>query len=92
MVHEKPYLLPANFQSELIDQIVDHQSARTLLMTIDLILVVMLESDEEKYIDRIMHDLSEEAADDIRKLIQRSKRNLMDLLSSKQSEFSEDVS
>lgn len=58
-------------------------------MIIDLIIVVMLNSDQsEGYIERIM-DLSEQAQDDIQKLIMRSKSNLNDIISQSHASQSE---
>lgn len=55
-------------------------------MTLDLVIIVMLNSAEsETYIESIM-SLSEEAQDDVQKLIMRSKTNLTDLISSAQSQ------
>jgi hypothetical protein len=58
-------------------------SQKALLVTIDLILIVMLNSDSsEEYIEKIM-ELSEMAQDEIQELIMRSKSNLNDLISSR---------
>jgi hypothetical protein len=72
-----------NFQTTQIDQLLDLNSQRALLVTIDLILIVMLNSEKsEEYIECIMA-LSEEAQDEIQELIMRSKSNLNDLISSR---------
>lgn len=80
-------LIPINFVTTQVDNIVDMRSQRSLLITIDLVIVVMLNSgDSVKYIENIMQNLSEQAKDDIQKLIERSKSNLDDLISSRQSD------
>ena len=40
----EPNVLPMNFKTTLIDQLLDMNSQRALLVTIDLILIVMLNS------------------------------------------------
>jgi len=81
----EPSVIPLNFGPQ-IDQLVDIHSQKALLVTIDLIIVVMLNSEQsENYIERIM-SLSDDAQDDIQKLIMRSKTNLNDLISSQQSQ------
>lgn len=80
-------LIPINFATTQIDNIVDMRSQKSLLITIDLVIVVMLNSnDSVKYIENIMNNLSEQAKDDIQGLIERSKSNLDDLISSRQSD------
>lgn len=79
-------IIPINFVSTQIDQLVDMHSQKALLVTIDLITVVMLNSENsESYIQRIMN-LSEQAQDEMQKVIMRSKNNLDDLISSQQSQ------
>ena len=59
-------MIPINFQTTQIDNIVDLRSQKSLLITIDLVIVVMLNSNESvKYIENIMNNLSEQAKDDI---------------------------
>ena len=80
-------MIPLNFVNTQIDNIVDMKSQKSLLITIDLIIVVMLNSGQSvDYIEKIMANLSEQAKDDIQRLIERSKNNLDDLISSRQSE------
>ena len=80
-------MIPLNFVNTQIDNIVDIKSQKSLLITIDLIIVVMLNSGQSvDYIEKIMANLSEQAKDDIQRLIERSKNNLDDLISSRQSE------
>ena len=82
-------VIPMNFVSSQIEQLVDIHSQKCLLVTIDLILVVMLKSQQSsEYIQKIM-TLSEQAQDDIQKLIMRSKASLDDLIS--QSQFSQSM-
>ena len=51
------------------------------MVVIDLMVIVMLNSDNyENYIQRIMN-LSEEAQDEMQSIIMRSKSNLNDLIS-----------
>ena len=62
-------------------------SQKALLITIDLITVIMLNSDNsEDYIERIM-SLSDQAQDEMQKVIMRSKNNLDDLISSQSSKI-----
>ena len=80
-------MIPLNFVSTQIENLVDLKSQKALLITIDLIIVVMLNSNESvNYIENIMNNLSEQAKDDIQLLIERSKNNLDDLISSRLSE------
>ena len=59
-------MIPLNFVSTQIENLVDLKSQKTLLITIDLIIVVMLNSNESvNYIENIMNNLSEQAKDDI---------------------------
>lgn len=84
-------VIPANFISTQMDALVDLHSQKALLALIDLVIVVMLNSERsEQYIESIM-DLSEEAQADIQKLIMRSKNNLNDLISQSQPSVSEHV-
>jgi len=54
---------------------------KSLMVVVDLIVIVMLNSDNyENYIQRIM-SLSEEAQDEMQTIIMRSKSNLNDLIS-----------
>jgi len=56
----EPSVIPANFGPQ-IDQLVDIQNQRALLVTIDLIIVIMLNSEQsETFIEKIM-SLSEDA-------------------------------
>jgi hypothetical protein len=53
-------LIPINFATTQIDNIVDVRSQKSLLITIDLIIVVMLNAGESvRYIENIMNNLSE---------------------------------
>jgi hypothetical protein len=55
------------------------------LLTVDLLLIVMLNSESSAdFIGKIM-GLSEDAQDEMQELIMRSKSNLDDLISSQQS-------
>ena len=66
-------IIPPNFQSSQISQIIDLHAQKPLLVTIDLIMIVMLNCEKsEHYIQKIM-DLSEQAQGDIQNLIMRSK-------------------
>ena len=59
-------MIPLNFVSTQIENLVDLKSQKALLITIDLIIVVMLNSNESvNYIENIMNNLSEQAKDDI---------------------------
>ena len=59
-------LIPLNFVSTQVNQIIDCKSQRSLLITIDLIIVAMLNSNDSiNYIENIMNNLSEKAKDDI---------------------------
>jgi hypothetical protein len=78
----EPSVVPINFSSTHIDQMVDVHSQKALLITIDLMLIVMLNCEESAdFIGKIM-GLSEDAQDEIQQLIMRSKSNLDDLISS----------
>ena len=80
-------MIPVNFITTQVNQIIDCKSQKSLLITVDLIIVAMLNSNESiKYIENIMNNLSEKAKDDIQVLIERSKNNIDDLISSRQSE------
>ena len=60
---------------------VDMHHQKSLMVVVDLIVIVMLNSDNyENYIQRIM-SLSEEAQDEMQTIIMRSKSNLNDLIS-----------
>ena len=80
-------MIPLNFQSTQINNIVDMKSQKSMIITIDLIIVVMLNHENSVvYIESIMNNLSETAKDDIQILIERSRNNLDDLISSRHSE------
>jgi len=80
-------MIPLNFVSTQINNIVDMKSQKSMIITIDLIIVVMLNHDNSvDYIESIMNNLTETAKDDIQLLIERSRNNLDDLISSRQSD------
>ena len=84
--------MPVEFESYHIENIVDQKSQKSLLITIDLIIVVMLNNDDSlKYIENITNKLSESAKEDIMLLIERSKNRIDGIIDNMSDEESENI-